>query len=312
MKVINIFDINESITEKFPPLTMALGFFDGIHVGHEKVLEGARRNAQRVSTKLAVMTFRQHPKNVLGGNGEISELTSLEDKLKVFEEQGFDYAFVIDFTTEFANLEAKDFVEKFLVQHNVKFVTAGFDFAFGKNGSSDVRDIFKRSGGKINYEMISEVSTEDKKISSTRIRQLIKEGRFAVAKTLMNRDYSIYGEVVHGEKRGRTIGFPTANVELNHSYVLPDAGVYVVKFTVTEKNYYGVCSIGHKPTFHDNINRPIVEVNLFDFDGDIYGENVAVTFFYKIRSEKKFNGIDELVKQINVDVQVAKNFFEVK
>lgn len=310
MKVINIFDINVILHEKFPPLTIALGFFDGVHAGHQEVFNIAKQKAEMSETKLAVMTFSKLPKNVLNPNDKVQELTSLEQKLSIFEDLSFDYAFVIDFTLEFANCSAKDFVEKFLLQNNVKMVVAGTDFAFGKNGSSSVSDIYALSKNVIKCEKAPEVSELDKKISSTLARQLVSEGDFVELERILYNKFSVSGEVVHGEKRGRTIGFPTANVEPNHNFALPKVGVYIVEFNVNGGWHNGVCSIGYKPTFRGDINEPVIEVHLLDFKDDIYGKNVTVVFRRKIRDEIKFNGFKELVSRINKDVEVAKKFFE--
>lgn len=312
MKVINISDINEVSTEKFPPLTIALGYYDGIHLGHKEVFSVAKQRAVQDQTKLAVMTFSKSPNSVLFPNDKVQELTSLGQKIEIFGELGFDYVFVIEFTMEFAKLSAKDFVEKFLVQNNVKTAIAGYDFAFGKNGTSSVSDIFELSNNTIQCVKVPKFSKLDTKVSSTLARQLVIEGDFVELEQILHESFAITGEVVHGEKRGRTIGFPTANVEPNHDYVLPKVGVYVVQFKVQEKWYNAVCSIGYKPTFRSDINVPVIEVHLLDFSGDIYGENVTVVFRRKVRDEIKFSSFEELVSQINKDVEVAKKFFGVE
>ncbi|WP_066320667.1 bifunctional riboflavin kinase/FAD synthetase [Bacillus sp. FJAT-29814] len=295
----------------FPPLAMALGYFDGVHRGHQQVILEAKRQALAYGLQSAVMTFDPHPSVVLGkSNTNVQFITPLAQKIRIIEKLGIDYLFIVDFTTEFASLLPQEFVDQYLIRFNVKHVVAGFDFTYGRMGKGTMETLPFHSREQFTFTVVPKFTEENEKVSSTRIRTLIKAGKMDELPPLLGRYYTTSGHVVGGDQRGRTIGFPTANVDTNSGYILPPVGVYAVRMNVNNRWYNGVCNVGYKPTFHKELLKQTVEVHLFDFNQDIYGEEVVIEWHTYLRSEQKFAGIDELVAQINKDKQNSIAYFE--
>lgn len=296
--------------EELPPVALALGYFDGVHLGHQKVINGAKKAAQKMGLKSAVMSFNPHPSIVLGKAEQVEHITSLEDKIKIIESLGIDYFYIVCFTEEFANLLPQEFVDQYLIGLNVRHVVAGFDYTYGRMGKGKMETLQFHSREQFTYTTIEKLQLGDEKISSTYIRENIRQGKMEILPKLLGRYYSTSGTVVHGEKRGRKIGFPTANIAVPDEIMIPAIGVYAVKMTVNDKKYQGVCNVGYKPTFHkERQGRPTIEVFLFDFEGDIYGKEVVVEWHLRLRGEKKFSGIEELTAQIEQDKKKAMNYF---
>nr|WP_295970378.1 bifunctional riboflavin kinase/FAD synthetase [uncultured Bacillus sp.] len=310
MEVLYIDHPHRMKREDLPMVAMALGYFDGVHLGHQKVIKGAKKAADEMGLKSAVMSFNPHPSVVLGKAERMEYISSLEDKIKIIESLGIDYFYIIRFTEAFANLLPQEFVDQYLIGFNVRHVVAGFDYSYGRMGKGRMETLSFHSRQQFTFSVIEKQQIGDEKISSTYIRKKIREGKMEILPRLLGRYYTTNGEVVHGEKRGRTIGFPTANVEMPEKITIPPTGVYAVKLTVTNQTYRGVCNVGYKPTFHkDKQGRPSVEVYMFDFNGDIYGESVKVEWHVRLRGEKKFSGIEELVSQIEKDKKYAIQYF---
>lgn len=298
---------------EFPPLAMALGYFDGVHRGHQQVIVEAKKQAENRGLHSAVMTFDPHPSVVLGKNEKhVQYITPLTEKIRIIERLEIDYLFVVQFTAEFANLLPQEFIDQFVIGLNVKHVVAGFDFSYGRMGKGNMETLPFHSREEFSYSVIPKFSEGDEKVSSTRIRRLLKEGKTDELPNLLGRFYSTTGTVVHGDKRGRTIGFPTANVNVNEEYIIPPLGVYAVRMKVKNHWYNGVCNVGFKPTFNKDSLKVSIEVHLFDFNQDIYGEEVVIEWHLYLRKEQKFSGIDELVAQIDRDKQTAITYFENK
>lgn len=295
----------------FPPMVMALGYFDGVHLGHQKVIKEAKKIAGRKGLKTAVMTFDPHPSVVLGRSVQhIEYITPLEDKIHVIQELGVDYLFIVHFTAEFAGLLPQEFIDDYIIGLNVNHAVAGFDYTYGKMGKGTMETIQFHSRGKFEYTVVSKLSAGGEKISSTLIRSALKEGRMDTIPSLLGRNYTTAGVVAHGDKRGRTIGFPTANIETSDEYLMPPTGVYAVRVLVRDRWHLGVCNVGFKPTFkEEKAKKPTVEVHIFDFSEDIYGETTVVEWHLRLRSEQKFSGIDSLVEQIGRDKQAALDYF---
>lgn len=296
---------------KTPPLAMALGYFDGVHRGHQQVILTAREQAEKNGLKSAVMTFDPHPSVVLGKNSQYARaITPLNEKAEIIAGLGIDYLFIVHFTEEFAALFPQEFIDQYIIGLNVKHVVAGFDFTYGRMGKGTMETMPFHSRGKFNYTTVPQFSLENEKVSSSRIRKLLQEGKVDQLQALLGRYYTTSGTVVHGEERGRKIGFPTANVGLSGEYIVPPTGVYAVRFKVGGKWFYGVCNVGFKPTFHDEAPaEPTVEVYLFDFNADIYGQEVKVEWHLYLRKEQKFAGVAELVAQIERDKQQTIEYF---
>ncbi|MCM3386798.1 riboflavin biosynthesis protein RibF [Ureibacillus chungkukjangi] len=293
--------------------SLAVGFFDGVHKGHQAVIQNAKEMAKQLNIESAVMTFDPHPSIVLGGRKEqVFYITPLQQKLDVLEEFGVENVFVVNFTSDFAKLSPEDFIQYFIKDLNVKHVTAGFDFSFGQFGKGKMDTMQELSNGEYGVTVIEKQSDEEEKISSTRIRAYLQDGDMESAAKLLGRAFEVPGIVVHGDKRGRTIGFPTANIQSMEGSFIPATGVYAVKILVQDKWYDGVCNVGYKPTFKNPEDKQLsIEVHILDFDKNIYGEEVKVGWYKRIRSEKKFDGIESLKAQIEKDKNEAIEYFQV-
>lgn len=297
--------------ENYPPTVMALGYFDGVHLGHQRVIGEAKKIAEENGWSSGVMTFDPHPTVVLGKNNQkVDYLTSFESKAEEIEKLGIDFLFVIHFTRDFANLSPQEFVDNYLINLHVKHVVAGFDYSYGKKAMGTSQTLSEHARGCFETTIIEKETYLGEKVSSTLIRSFIKNGDLEMVPSLLGRFYTVEGIVVDGDKRGRTIGFPTANVKQSNVLLLPPKGVYAVKIKVQDKWYQGVCNVGTKPTFHPEKTALSIEVHIIDFHQEIYGERVVVEWHKRIRSEKKFNGIKELVQQIEQDKQTAINYFQ--
>lgn len=311
MKTIHITHPHHLIKEEQAKSVMALGYFDGVHLGHQKVIGTAKQIAEEKGLTLAVMTFHPHPSHVLGRDKEPKDLiTPLEDKINQIEQLGTEVLYVVKFNEVFASLSPKQFIDQYIIGLNVRHAVAGFDFTCGKYGKGTMETMPDDLDGKAGCTMVEKLTEQDKKISSSYIRTALQNGDVELANVLLGQPYFIKGIVIHGDKRGRTIGFPTANVGLNNSYIVPPTGVYAVKAEVNGEVYNGVCNIGYKPTFYEKRpEQPSIEVNLFDFDQEVYGAAIKIEWYKRIRSERKFNGIKELTEQIEKDKQEAIRYF---
>lgn len=292
--------------------SLAIGFFDGVHKGHQAVIEAAKQKAEQLNIKSAVMTFDPHPSIVLGRRNEkVFYITPLLQKIDTFKKLNIDTVFVVNFTSDFAKLTPEEFIKYFIVDLNVQHVTAGFDFSFGAYGKGNMELMEKLSNGRYGVTAIEKQQDAVEKISSTRIRQALQDGDMEQARHLLGRAFEVPGIVVHGDKRGRTMGFPTANVQAMEGCYIPATGVYAVKILVQNKWYDGVCNVGYKPTFNNPDEKQLsIEVHILNFNKNIYGEEVVVGWYKRIRSERKFNGIEALIEQIELDKQQAIAYFE--
>lgn len=291
--------------------SLAVGFFDGVHKGHQAVIQTAIDKAQEHEMKSAVMTFDPHPSIVLGGRNEkVFYITPLQQKLDTFKSLHVDTVFVVHFTSDFAKLSPEAFIHYFIRDLNVKHVTAGFDYSFGAFGKGNMELMKQLSNGDFTVTVVDKQTDGDEKISSTRIRKALQDGDMEQVRKLLGRAFEVPGIVVHGDKRGRTMGFPTANVQAMEGCFTPATGVYAVKILVQNEWYNGVCNVGYKPTFKNPSDKKLsIEVHILNFNKNIYGEEVVVGWYDRIRSERKFNGIDELIAQIELDKQQAIEYF---
>jgi riboflavin kinase / FMN adenylyltransferase len=307
---LKVFELNypENMTidsdEKY---SLAIGFFDGLHKGHQTVITKAIQKAKELSICSAVMTFNPHPSHVLGGGeNKIGYITPFEEKKRLLESMGVDAVFVVKFDMQLASLKPSEFVDLFIKSLGVKHVTAGFDYSFGSKGAGTMEDMKKLSAGEYETTIVGKVTDNADKISSTRIRKLLSEGNVEEASLLLGRNFRTIGTVVGGEKKGRQLGFPTANVSPSEGSILPENGVYAVRFIVDGMSMNGVCNVGVKPTFNNpDIKSPMVEVHIIDYDGNLYDKEVAVEWVKHIRAEKKFESIDALISQIERDKEMA-------
>jgi len=289
------------------PLSIAIGHFDGVHRGHQNVIRQAVNAAKESEMLSAVLTFDPHPKEVLGqGEQYYRCLTPFDAKTALFAELGVDLVFIMKFDLEFASVTPERFVNEVLRTLRAKQVVVGFDFNFGHKGSGNAESLKQLAEPDIAVHIIEPLIENGVKVSSTYIREALEQGDLELAERLLGRPYEVEGIVVHGDKRGRTIGFPTANLQFIAPYIAPRLGVYAVMAWIGDTAYPGVLNYGLKPTFNKDELKPVMEAHLFDFNSDIYGEQMRLQLLSFIRSEKKFNSIAELVEQIGSDSEQAK------
>ncbi|MDX6152507.1 bifunctional riboflavin kinase/FAD synthetase [Marinococcus sp. PL1-022] len=295
------------------PKVMALGYFDGVHRGHAEVIEKARQTAEDRGLPLAVMTFHPHPKVVLSKQTEedMFYLTPLEEKQRILESLGVEKLYIVRFDQDFASLDPQAFVDAYIIDLGVKHAVAGFDFSYGKFGRGTMETLPYHSRDAFTFSTVSPYTEDGEKVSSTWIRRMVEEGEMVKAARLLGRWYTFEGTVVEGEKRGRTIGFPTANIQSEEPYLLPNDGVYAVRALIDGRWYRGMCNIGYKPTFHDERDGPPeIEVHLFEFNGDIYGKTVRIEWRDRLRGEVKFPSLDALVSQLHEDKRSAEQVLQ--
>ena len=296
-------------------VSLAIGFFDGVHLGHQEVIRQAVALAKQQGLVPAVMTFDPHPRVVLGqGSQYTTVLTPVEDKLELFAELGVEAAYVIHFDRPFSELTAERFVNSLIKPIGVRTAVVGFDFKFGYRGEGNAESLRELGGEGIQVKVVSPVFSEGVKVSSTRIRDKLAAGDPHAASQLIGRPYEVQGVVVHGDARGRLLGFPTANVKPEQPYVIPKSGVYAIEVRVLPKagsadsgtHRHGVLNVGVRPTFDVPGGQLKLEAHLFDFTGDLYGREIALIFHSFIRPERKFESIDELVAQITNDAEQSR------
>ena len=284
---------------------LVLGYFDGLHKGHQTLFKEARKIADEQGLKIAVLTFPESPKLAfVRYQPELMlHLNHPEERAAHLENLGVDYLYLIDFTSHFSKNTAREFFDKYVSALKAKAVVAGFDYHFGsdKRKAEELADYFD---GRI--VIVSSVNQDDEKISSTRIRETIQNGDVAKAHQLLGYPLSTRGIVVHGNARGRTIGYPTANLAPLDRVILPADGVYVVDVEHNGKIFRGMASVGKNVTFEGDELR--FEANLFDFTEEIYGDTIRIIWLDKIRDMVKFDGIEELVAQLKSDEEVARNW----
>ncbi|KAA0967361.1 bifunctional riboflavin kinase/FAD synthetase [Streptococcus cristatus] len=296
---------NELEIKQEEDTVLVLGYFDGLHKGHQRLFKEARKIAEKQGLKIAVLTFPESPKLAfVRYQPELMlHLNHPEERAAHLENLGVDYLYLIDFTSHFSKNTAQEFFDKYVAALKAKAVVAGFDYHFGsdKRKAEELADYFD---GQI--VIVSSVNQDEKKISSTRIRETIQNGDVAKAHQLLGYPLSTRGIVVHGNARGRTIGYPTANLAPLDRVILPADGVYVVDVEHNGKIYRGMASVGKNVTFEGDELR--FEANLFDFAEEIYGDTIRIIWLDKIRDMVKFDGIEELVGQLKSDEEVARNW----
>lgn len=309
LKTIYLEHPHEMIKQELKETVIALGYFDGVHLGHQKVIQTATKIAAEHNWLSAVMTFHPHPAVVLGKAEQIRAITPLSVKEKLIENLGVDILYIVKFNESFSKLTPQQFVDEYIIDLSVKHVVAGFDYTYGRFGKGTMETMPEHAHGQFEVTTIEKVEKNDEKIGSTLIRTLISEGQVEQLPQYLGRFYEMTGTVISGEKRGRTIGFPTANLSVSPEYVLPKKGVYAVKVTYKDRSYNGILNIGFKPTFHEQLPEPSIEVHLLEFNEDVYGEQLTLEWRKRLRDEMKFASVDELVAQINQDKVDAEAYF---
>ncbi|MGG1642753.1 bifunctional riboflavin kinase/FAD synthetase [Paenibacillus sp. NRS-1782] len=284
----------------------AIGQFDGLHLGHASVIRKAVELAREQEVPVSVMTFHPHPKEVMKKGDYEGYLTPLVDKQDILADMGVDVLYILRFDEDFSKVSPEAFITDILLPLQIQTAVVGFDFRFGYRGVGHEHTLRELGGERMSVHTVPPFELDGEKVSSSSIRRALQTGDLTHASRWLGRSYHIRGTVVDGEKRGRTIGFPTANLKLDDTYVIPVNGVYAVRALVGECWRSGVMNVGVKPTFHEGVLNPSFEVHLFDFDQQIYGEPVLVELHHYIRPERKFSSVDELITQIGNDAQTAK------
>ncbi len=287
---------------------LTIGKFDGVHLGHQAVLRNLRNKAEELSLPTAVMVFEPQPEEVFTPEKAPARLSRWRDKYEAMRDLGMDRLFCVHFTHSFASQSAAQFIKDILVDRlGVKFLVVGDDFRFGKGREGDFAMLVE-AGKQFGFSVVNTASFRlaDCRISSTAIRQALAEHDFALAQQMLGRTFSIKGRVVHGQKKGRTIGFPTANVNLKRAKP-PVVGVYAVSIDICGEYYQGVANIGARPTVSGE--DALLEVHIFDFSGDLYGQVIEVNVLHRLRGIQKFATFAELKTQIEQDALAARTYF---
>jgi len=301
--------INEFHSDKKTIVT--IGTFDGVHLGHAAILKKLTQNTQNETFESTVLTFFPHPRMVLQGKSDLKLLNTINEKIELLEKIGINNLIIHPFDEKFAELNAEAFVSTILVDHlRVQKIIIGYDHRFGKNRTANIDDLIS-FGAQYGFEVeqISAQEIDEISISSTKIRTALEEGDIQLANEYLGYSYFLSGTVVKGKQLGRTIGFPTANIALEEDYKLvPQNGVYVVQAEIDSKSIYGMMNIGFNPTVHGK--QKTIEVHFFDFETDIYNRKIQVAILQRIRSEKKFESIELLTKQLEEDRNFSRNYLQ--
>ncbi len=296
------------IKEKHNKLVIGLGNFDGVHLGHQKLIGSLVDKAWSIGGTPAVFTFVPHPMVVLNPDKAPPMLLPLDVKRKMFAQLGIEVLIWIPFTRDFSRMSPQDFIIAVLHKHlAVHTVFVGYNYTFGHMGRG-TPELLKEYGQSLGFavEVIDPVTVDGQPVSSTLIRSLLSDGEIAKARKYLGYCPLLEGEVVCGEKRGNTLGFPTANLEIDSNLLVPANGVYSVKARVDNNVFMGVANIGVKPTFHGHASGRTVEVHLLDFSGNLYGKKMTVYFLRRLREERKFASVRELVEQIQRDINEVR------
>lgn len=307
--------IDLGVTKEIKDLSFVatVGFFDGVHIGHRHLIKQVKAEAHRLNLPSAVITFPVHPRKVLQKDYQPALLCGYDEKVEQLATTGIDYCISVPFTLELSQLSAKDFMTQVLKEKlRVDTLFVGYDHRFGHNRSDGIED-YIRYGNEIGINVVqaTELQLNGEDISSSKIRRLLKEGNILEANKLLSYNYTLSGKIVEGYQVGRTIGFPTANIRAWERYkVVPELGVYAVLVHIRDIVYEGMLYIGHRPTLHSD-NEISVEVNIFDFNADLYNQSLTVEFIDFIRADKKFPNLESLVAQIQQDkISVKKRLEE--
>lgn len=293
------------------PTIVTIGTFDGVHLGHQKIVAQITKNAHALNCESLVLTFFPHPRMVLQEGTEMKQLNTLNEKIALLDNLGIDNLVVHPFDKEFSRLTAEEFVKKVLVNvFKIKKIIIGHDHRFGRNRTATIDDLinFGKTYG-FEVEQISAKEINEVSISSTKIRNALLEGNIELATNYLGYDYSFTGIIIKGKQLGRTIGYPTANITIEEDYkLIPNNGVYIAKSVLNGKTVFGMMNIGNRPTVDGT--KQTIEINFFDFKQDLYGQKITISLLHRMRSEQKFESIDALKNQLGKDKKTALSFIE--
>ena len=291
----NLFEI------KLSKSTIAtIGTFDGIHIGHQKILNSLARFAKENSLKSVVITFDPHPRKIINKKNSIGLINTIEEKKEKLKTLGINYLIVQKFDEKFSETEANKFVEILKNNINIEKLIVGYDHRFGKNRNADINDL-KKYGKELNFEVIEidALEIEEVNISSTKIRSAIKDGNIQLANSYLDYNFFLSGEVVKGHSRGKELGFPTANLKIDEDKIIPKNGVYLVKSKIDHQDIYGMMNIGYNPTFNNKSKK--IETHFFNLNKNLYGKIIKIELLEYIREEKRFETVDDLIQRLKLD-----------
>ncbi len=292
---------------------ISVGTFDGVHRAHRQIVKKMLDLSGARAARSLIITFDPHPQEVLKTRTpDLKLLTTTDEKLALFEKLGIENVLVIKFTIDFSKTTAKEFYEKYVyTKIGISDLVIGYDHGFGRNREGDFHTLEKLAKEfKFKIHRVEEIDIDGSAVSSTKIRKALMEGNIEKAKSLLGYDYGLEGKVVDGDKRGKELGFPTANIEpLAENKAIPGDGVYCVRVELNGNDYYGMMDIGYIPTFTPGIQK-VIEVHIFDFHRDIYGSNIRVYFLKKLRDDIKFGSREELIQQLNLDKEHSLSFLK--
>lgn len=289
-------------------MALSLGMFDGVHLGHKSIIDELIRVGRENHLETAVLTFWPHPRFVFNPSENLKLLNTLEEKTFLMEKYNIENLFLKEFDEEFRNLTGEEFVRQILVEKlHVKYLIIGYDHSFGKNKSGNF-ELLQKLSEELDFEVeqMEAINIHENNISSTKIRKALLDGNIREANEMLGYSYSVSGTVVHGKKIGRTIGYPTANIETDCIKLLPKKGAYIVEVFVKDQHYKGMLSVGTNPTV--NGEKLTVEVYILDFNDDIYNEKITVKFRDFLHDEIKFEGIEKLIERLDEDKRLTENF----
>lgn len=292
---------------------VTIGTFDGVHIGHKSILQKVLQASKNTNYESVVLSFFPHPRMVLNSDSDVKLLNTIDEKSILLKNLGLQHLIIHPFDTDFANLSAEEFVSHYLVKKlNIHKIIIGHDHRFGKNRTANIDDLIL-FGKKYNFEVaqISAKEIEQVAVSSTKIRQALFEGNIALAKKYLGYDYFMTGKVIKGKQLGRTIGFPTANIEITEKYKLvPENGVYIVSSFLNNQTVFGMMNIGYNPTFQEK--KLSIEIHFLDFEADLYDQIIQISVLELIRKEQKFEGIDNLKAQLQKDKITTSAFIRIQ
>lgn len=283
-------------------IVLILGFFDGVHLAHQNVIKEGIIQARELDMKAVLMTFNRRPKIIYEKiqPEDFVYLTQPEQKYEHIRNLGVDAIYEIFFNSEFGNLKPQDFVNQYIIGLNAKVVVAGYDYTYGKPHIASMKQLPEYAKGQFDIVQVGEKRLDETPISSTAIKNYIRTGEIEKANAMLGYNYETLGYVVHGDARGRELGYPTANIFSQPYTLLPRIGVYAVWFTVKGKKYKGMASVGYNVTF-SNLEKLSVEVNIFDFNEQIYGDDVKIEWVSYLRDEEKYESVEKLIQQLDQD-----------
>lgn len=291
------------------PTVVTIGTFDGVHIGHRQIIKRLVDTAKVEGLSASLLTFFPHPRMVLQHKSDLKLINTLDEKIKILQETGLDHLIIHPFTLDFSRLSAKSYVEDVLVkQLNAKHIIIGYDHRFGRNRTANIDDL-KSYGRGLNFKVqeISKQDIEEVAVSSTKIRAALSQGDLETANQYLTQPFMLSGEVVKGKGLGKGLGYPTANIKIKEAYkLIPKSGVYVVKTIIDQKTIYGMMNIGTNPTFNEN--QQSIEANFFDLNQDLYGQKLTISLLKRLRSEKKFDQVNQLIEAMQQDKSNALHY----